>query len=177
MLHKLYSQSHFSCVQLFAILWTVAHQDPPSMGFSRQGYWSGVPFPSPSPQTLLNFGRKLFALKCMAFSIYFPIIPKDYYMFDFHICLQHSSSVYSIEISFRNLHSCLNGVCVYTTSLSCTYYISFHISNSENKVILNCFSSLFFLPFSMFIRVGHEQHSLCFCFNMMEFTQVIFFLF
>ena len=27
--------------------WTVAHQVPPSMGFSRQGYWSGLPFPFP----------------------------------------------------------------------------------------------------------------------------------
>ena len=27
--------------------WTVAHQAPPSMGFSRQEYWSGLPFPSP----------------------------------------------------------------------------------------------------------------------------------
>ena len=30
-----------------AMLWTVARQAPPSMGFSRQGYWSGLPFPSP----------------------------------------------------------------------------------------------------------------------------------
>ena len=29
--------------------WTVAHQATPSMGFSRQEYWSGVPFPSPDP--------------------------------------------------------------------------------------------------------------------------------
>ena len=36
-----------SCVQLFATLWTVAHQAPPSMGFSRQEYWSALPFPSP----------------------------------------------------------------------------------------------------------------------------------
>ena len=35
------------CVQLFATLWTVAYQGPPSMGFSRQEYWSGLPFPSP----------------------------------------------------------------------------------------------------------------------------------
>ena len=28
-------------------LWTVAHQASPSMGFSRQEYWSGLPFPSP----------------------------------------------------------------------------------------------------------------------------------
>ena len=27
--------------------WTVAYQVPPSMGFSRQEYWSGLPFPSP----------------------------------------------------------------------------------------------------------------------------------
>ena len=36
-----------SCVQLFATPWTVPHQPPPSMGFSRQEYWSGVPLPSP----------------------------------------------------------------------------------------------------------------------------------
>ena len=36
-----------SHVQLFFTLWTVAHQAPPSMGFSRQEYWSGLPFPSP----------------------------------------------------------------------------------------------------------------------------------
>ena len=34
-------------VQLFVTLWTVAYEDPPSMGFSRQEYWSGVSFPSP----------------------------------------------------------------------------------------------------------------------------------
>ena len=36
-----------SRVQLFATPWTAAHQSPPSMGFSRQEYWSGVPSPSP----------------------------------------------------------------------------------------------------------------------------------
>ena len=36
-----------SCVQLFATPWTVAYQASPSMGFSRQEYWSGLPFPSP----------------------------------------------------------------------------------------------------------------------------------
>ena len=35
-----------SYVQLFGIPWTVACQTPPSMGFSRQEYWSGLPFPS-----------------------------------------------------------------------------------------------------------------------------------
>ena len=36
-----------SHVQLFATPWTVALQAPPSMGFSRKEYWSGLPFPSP----------------------------------------------------------------------------------------------------------------------------------
>ena len=36
-----------SCVQLFVTAWTGAYQVPPSMGFSRQEYWSGVPSPSP----------------------------------------------------------------------------------------------------------------------------------
>ena len=34
-------------VHVSQTLWTVAHQAPPSMGFSRQEYWSGLPFPSP----------------------------------------------------------------------------------------------------------------------------------
>ena len=37
-----------SRVQLFATPWTIAHQASQSMGFSRQGYWSGLPFPSPA---------------------------------------------------------------------------------------------------------------------------------
>ena len=37
-----------SCVRRLATPWTAAHQAPPSMGFSRQEYWSGVPLPSPN---------------------------------------------------------------------------------------------------------------------------------
>ena len=47
---KVKSLSH---VWLFATPWTVAYQAPPSTGFSRQEYWSGLPFPSPTLQ-----GRK-----------------------------------------------------------------------------------------------------------------------
>ena len=36
-----------SCVRLLATPWTAAYQAPPSMGFLRQEYWSGVPLPSP----------------------------------------------------------------------------------------------------------------------------------
>ena len=44
-----------SRVRLFSTPWTAAHQAPPSMGFSRQEYWSGVPSPSP----LLNLHNVL----------------------------------------------------------------------------------------------------------------------
>ena len=36
-----------SRVRLFVTPWKVAYQAPPSMGFSRQEYWNGLPFPSP----------------------------------------------------------------------------------------------------------------------------------
>ena len=39
--------SHFSCVWLSALLWTVAHLAPLSIRFSRQEYWSGLPCPPP----------------------------------------------------------------------------------------------------------------------------------
>ena len=35
-----------SCVRLFVTPWTVAHQSPLFMGFPREEYWSGLPFPS-----------------------------------------------------------------------------------------------------------------------------------
>ena len=39
--------SRFSHVRLCATQWTAAHQAPPSLGFSRQEHWSGLPFSSP----------------------------------------------------------------------------------------------------------------------------------
>ena len=45
---KVKSESEvLSCVRLFETPWTAAYQAPPSVGFSRQEYWSGVPLPSP----------------------------------------------------------------------------------------------------------------------------------
>ena len=47
MLYVCVCAQSFSRVWLSATLWTVAHQAPLSMGFSRQEYWSGLPFPPP----------------------------------------------------------------------------------------------------------------------------------
>ena len=43
-----------SRVRLLATPWTVADQAPPSMGFSRQEYWRGVPLPSPIPMNWIT---------------------------------------------------------------------------------------------------------------------------
>ena len=44
--HEIRKVKSLSRVQLFATPWTIAYQAPPSMGFSKQEYWSGVPLPS-----------------------------------------------------------------------------------------------------------------------------------
>ena len=48
----------FNRVQLFATSWTTAYQAPPSMRFSRQEYWSGLPLPSPREPQNHNFALK-----------------------------------------------------------------------------------------------------------------------
>ena len=58
------SLSCFSCVQLFVTPWTVAHQVPLSVEFSRQEYWSGLPFPPPGD--LPDPGIKPMSLKSPA---------------------------------------------------------------------------------------------------------------
>ena len=47
-----------SRVRLLATPWTAAYQAPPSMGFSRQEYWSGVPLPSPDDTTIMVESEK-----------------------------------------------------------------------------------------------------------------------
>ena len=44
-----------SHVRLFATPWTAAYQVPPSLGFSRQEYWSGLPLPSPGKMVRIRY--------------------------------------------------------------------------------------------------------------------------
>ena len=50
--------SHYSRVQLCATPWTAAHQAPLSLGFSRQEFWSGLPFPSLHPSDSFSEGKQ-----------------------------------------------------------------------------------------------------------------------
>ena len=57
---------HFSHVQLCVALWTIAHQAPLSKGFSRQEYWSRLPFPPPGDQTPVSYSS------CIGRQVLFP---------------------------------------------------------------------------------------------------------
>ena len=65
----------FSHVRLLATPWTAAYQAPPSMGFSRQKYWSGLPFPSPGDlpdpgiEPRSPFLTKVLIFKAMVFPV------------------------------------------------------------------------------------------------------------
>ena len=56
-----------SPVQLFVTPWTVAHQAPPSMRFSRQDYWSGLPLPSQGdlPNPGIELGSPMLQADCL----------------------------------------------------------------------------------------------------------------
>ena len=57
-----------SRVRLFVTPWTAAYQAPPSMGFSRQEYWSGLPFPSPGDLPNPGFEPRSSALQVDSFT-------------------------------------------------------------------------------------------------------------
>jgi len=63
----------FSHAQLFVTLWTIVHQAPLSMGFSRQEYWSGLPCTPPG--VLPNQGIEPSALMCPASAGSLPLAP------------------------------------------------------------------------------------------------------
>ena len=85
-----------SRVRLLATPWTAAYQAPPSMGFSRQEYWSGVPFPSPNYSLLPNISNLLlpciFTVPKLKSSVR-PNFMKTYYVCVFSVKNRKSSCV------------------------------------------------------------------------------------
>ena len=93
--------SHFSHFGFFSTPWTVICQAPLSMGFSRQEFWSGLPFPTPGD--LLNPGIKPTSLKSPALadgfltaSATWEALNYIYYIFNFeHNFSNEKQAVYS----------------------------------------------------------------------------------
>ena len=79
--------SHFSCIQLFVTPWTVARLAPLSVGFSRQEYCSGLPFPSPGD--LPDSGMEPSSLCLLYHQVgYLPLVqPGNFYIY---ICISCS---------------------------------------------------------------------------------------
>ena len=65
-----------SQVQLFATLWTADHQAPLSMGFSRQKYWSGLPFPPPGDLPHPGIEPKSPVSAALTGRVFTPVLPE-----------------------------------------------------------------------------------------------------
>ena len=78
----------FSCARLLATPWTAAYQAPPSMGFSRQDYWSGLSLPSPKmPINSLLFNLPLHIPMSHFISFYVVCLLTNY---NIYICFYYS---------------------------------------------------------------------------------------
>ena len=88
-----------SRVWLFATPWTVACQAPPSMGVSRQEYWSGLPLPSPNSRSIV-------------FLYFFALITEEGFLispcYSLELCIQMGISfLFSFAFHFSSFHSYL----------------------------------------------------------------------
>ena len=72
-----------SSVRLLVTPWTAAYQAPPSMGFSRQEYWNGVPLPSPTYYfySILIFSFIIFGIYCLPAATEECKLLKGWYIF------------------------------------------------------------------------------------------------
>ena len=122
--------SHFSCVQLFVTPWTVAHQAPLSMGFSRQEYWSGLPFPSPG--NLPDPGIKPGSPALQADSLPFEPSGKTYTNTHTHIHTHTHTHTYI----YICIYSALSLSFSLSLSLSLSIYIYIHTHIYMNYIHL-----------------------------------------
>ena len=90
-----------SRVQLLATPWTAAYQAPPSMGFSRQEYWSGVPLPSPNLSNICEKKPSYRRLSSIGFLL--CNIPSPTQFRDTHL---HDKPKHQAEVSSEGPLSC-----------------------------------------------------------------------
>ena len=76
-----------SHVRLFVTPWTIAYQAPLSLGFSRQEYWSGLPFPSPGDLLYPGIEPRSPALWADALSTKPPWKPNYIYIYNIYIII------------------------------------------------------------------------------------------
>ena len=94
-----------SCVRLFVTPWSVACQAPSFMGFSRQEYWSGLPFPTPGDLPNPGIKSVSFASPVLAGRFFTTASPgkpyvTTYQMHTLKVCSLLSDKCASIKLSF-----------------------------------------------------------------------------
>ena len=114
--------SHFSRVRLCATLWTAAHQAPLSMGFSRQEYWSGLPFSS------LEEICSLF--HSIIFLYFFALITEEGFLifpcYSLEFCIQMGISfLFSFAFCFSSFLSYLSGLLRQPFSLFAFHFLGY----------------------------------------------------
>ena len=126
--------SCFSPVRLCAILWTAAHQAPPSTGFSRQEYWSGLPFPSPIFTLLYikQITNKNLPYSTGNLSQYSVIIYKEKQSEKKNMCFQKQS-----EKEYTHTHSLCYTPTHCAVYLKLTWYCKSTVLQSKKKYLEN----------------------------------------
>ena len=130
--------SHFSHVWLFSTPWTVAHQAPLSMGFSRQEYWSGLPCPSQGdlpnlgiePRSPALAGKSL-PLSHLGSLIYISICPYEqmHVKMSIHKEMLVCIDLYKCTYIYKCIHLCMclyiyvQMVCVCVCIYTYSYYL------------------------------------------------------
>ena len=91
-------------VQLFVTPWTVAHEAPPFMEFSRQEYWSGLPFPSPGILSGENYIKKVNLINLGLWSV---LVGRAVWGFGDRVPLRLYFLTFNagyVDIHFRTIH-------------------------------------------------------------------------
>ena len=121
-----------SRVRLLATPWTAAYQAPPSMGFSRQEYWSGVPLPSPTDI------KNIFNIPCISQLLLWQQTPP----------ILQQNTVITVLRLFSECHRRSKGsICISKS----------HVIYFDNTVLLKNFVGNFPMYFNIFISFARNH--------------------
>ena len=125
-----------SRVRLSATPWTIAHQAPLSMGFARQEYWSGLPFPSPGDRPNPGIDPRSPALRADALTSEPP--GKHYTVFVLYFLFpdSHQNFLHHFFLCFFVSLSLIYYFSSEFTKLKCLHY---HHFKSSSYLLFNCY--------------------------------------
>ena len=126
-----------SRVQFFATPWTVAHQASLSMGFSRQEYWSGVPFPPPGD--LSNPGIETGSPPLQADTLPYEPPGKPVCMYTMYLCICTHSQTHECKYIFDTYKHKINNQYNQPHICICIYRFYCHCFSIRNDLALCTF--------------------------------------